>query len=131
MIRRMRARLALFALLVAGCSAKLSGDVTVDGKPFKPTSCRSGQVYGFTGVELTAEDGTRLRVGTQPSGAANVYLMPPGTDRGIELEGCGTLAVTPQNSTINDIRNVEGTAKLACDVDGHSLKGEISFSNCH
>ena len=132
MIAAMRARFFVIGLLIAtGCSAKLSGELTVDGKPFKATECRSGQVYGFTGVELTAEDGTRVRLGTQPSGAADVYLLAPGVDQGLELKGCATLTVTPQNSTINDVKNVEGNAKLACDVDGHSIKGEVSFANCH
>ena len=48
-----------------------------------------------------------------------------------ELGACGTLKVDTQNSTINDVKNVEGHAELSCTADGLSLSGKITFENCH
>jgi hypothetical protein len=125
------ARLVLGLLLLGGCSAKLSGEFMVDGKAWKPDSCRSGQVYGFAGVELAAADGSRLRFSMLPSGAADVFHLPAGASQGAGLSDCATMTIAPQNSTINDIRNVEGKVTADCNVDGKSIKGSVDFGNCH
>jgi hypothetical protein len=115
---------------LAGCSNKLSGDVTIDGQPFEPASCRSGQVHGFLGVELTGEKGKRLRLVVTPTGEPEVILFA-GESIGIRLGSCGSLTHEFQSSTINDVRNVKGSAQLDCESEGHTIKGTLSFENCH
>ena len=124
---------ALFVALatIAGCSNKLSGDLTVDGNAFELDACRSGQVYGFRGVELSSKKAGKVRLAVAPTGEAVAFYMPPDADKGVELGRCGTLKVNDQKSTINDIRNVEGSADLSCEAAGHSIKGKVQFSNCH
>lgn len=35
------------------------------------------------------------------------------------------------NSTINDIRNVEGNASLECEAGERVVTGTVAFKNCH
>jgi hypothetical protein len=119
------------AMLVVACSAKLDSNITVDGTPFKSSSCRSGQAYGFTGVELTGADGRKLRLATRPDGQSNVFLFPAGSATGVDLGVCGAFTVGTQNSTINGIDNVKGHAELSCSVDGHTIAGNVTYENCH
>jgi hypothetical protein len=121
----------LLAVLCAGCESKLSGSISLDGKAFSPASCRSGQVSGFTGVDLVGADGTKLRLVSLPNGKSSAFLFPAGAATAIELGSCGAFAVERQNSQINKIYNVKGSATLSCSVDGHSAAGSASFENCH
>ena len=126
-----RTLLYVAALLTLGCKAKLSGDLTVDGKPFTAESCRSGQASGFSGVDLVDADGRKLRLVQIPNGTGAAILFPPGATVGDEVGGCGPLSVSTQSSTINNIRNVEGSATLECSNPKHSVKGAVTFENCH
>jgi hypothetical protein len=116
---------------LVGCSAKLNSNLKLDDAEFKPTECRSGQAFSFGGIQLADAAGHRVRLFMRETGSVNVAIFAPGQDHGDELDDCGTLVVTQQNSTINDIKNVQGKATLACKGAGHSLSGTIEFENCH
>ncbi len=122
-----------FPILFANCvcSNKLGGDLKLNGQPFAATSCRNGSVYGFSGVEVRNDAGWKLRLVQTPTGHAQVVVFGPGASTGAEVGECGTLTVDTQNSTINDVKNVEGHAELSCAADGVALDGKITFSNCH
>ena len=62
-----RLLLPLVVLVVAACSNKLGGDLTINGEKATLSSCRSGAVYGFRGVELSIKGGTKLRVAATPA----------------------------------------------------------------
>jgi hypothetical protein len=128
-----RASSILLPLLVlaSACTAKLGGDVSVNGRALEPTSCRSGAVYGFRGVEVTGKSGVRLRVAATETGNGHVVVMPAGSAVGQDLGACGPFQVDDQNSTINGVKNVEGKATLDCAVDEAQVKGSLSFQNCH
>lgn len=114
------------------CSNKLGGDLQRNGEPFGASSCRNGMVYGYSGVEISGKDGWKLRLIQTPSGVGQVIAFGPGSTTGAELGACATaLTVDTQNSTINDVKNVEGKAVLDCTADGLTLKGTVTFSNCH
>jgi hypothetical protein len=119
------------AALAAGCSSKVSGEIEVNGKKVGVSSCRNGVVYGYRGVEVTTKDGDRLRVAMTQTGEAWLVFMPKGSSTGSEIGACGTLEVSDQNSTINDVKNVEGKMELDCASDGLSVKGTVKFENCH
>lgn len=123
--------LSLGLCLLASCTAKLSGQITLDGNPFSPTACRSGQANGFHGVDLIGKDNARLRLVQHPSSQAEVYVFAPNSDTGIYLGLCGPMSMKQQNSRINDIHNQEGKATLDCSREGHKVVGSISFENCH
>lgn len=121
----------MVAVLWIGCSNKLSSDLDINGEKVKLTSCRNGMVYGFRGVELTAENGTRLRIAATPTGEADVVVMPSGSAKGDRLGNCGTFEIADQNSEVNDVKNVEGRATFDCKSTGFTVKGSSSFGNCH
>jgi len=128
----MRAKTLCVAVLWwAGCSNQLSGDLEINGERVKLTSCRNGIVYGFRGVELTADSGMRVRIAATQTGEAEVVVAPAGSDKGTRLGLCGSFAVADQHSEINRVKNVEGKADLGCQAAGFTLKGGASFSNCH
>lgn len=117
--------------LAVGCSSKVSGEVEINGEKVGVSSCRNGVVYGYRGVEVTLKSGDRLRVATTQTGEAWLVYMPKGSSTGTEIGACGTLGVSDQNSTINDVKNVEGKAELDCASDGLTVKGTVKFENCH
>lgn len=123
--------LALLVLLLPSCSNELKGEVKVDDKPFELSSCRSGEVYGFVGVELVSKEGAKLRFAQSPTGEAVAFYIASGNATGVELGKCGSFQVSQQNSTINDVKNVEGKGDVECSGNGHSVKGSFTFSNCH
>jgi hypothetical protein len=125
-------RAVMIVALVVSCSNKLSGSVEINGEKLQVESCRNGVVHGFRGVELTGTSGVRLRIAATPSGEAEVFVIDAGATVGKQVPGkCGALQISDQNSTINDVKNVEGKATLDCTADGFTVKGEISFENCH
>ena len=122
---------ALVTCALAACSNELKGEILVDGEAFVMDSCRSGQVYGFVGVEITSKTGSKIKIATKMSGESAVFYIPSGQSIGVEMGNCGPFQVQQQNSTINDVKNVEGKASLDCERGGHKLKGSFSFANCH
>jgi hypothetical protein len=127
---RIWAWMVAVALLV-GCTNKLGGELSVDGEKLEIDSCRSGSIYGYRGVEMSAKSGIRVRVAGTATGAAHVVVMPKGAAVGKDLGACGSLEIADQNSTVNDVKNVEGKATLDCAADGVAVKGSITFENCH
>ncbi len=114
------------------CSNKLSGNVEVNGEKVGFNSCRNGLVYGFRGVELSGSNGMKLRLGHSPTGEMGVIVFAKGESVGKELRvPCGSLSLSDQNSTVNDVKNIQGKAVLDCTAEGYTLKGEVSFENCH
>ncbi|MEZ4366526.1 MAG: hypothetical protein R2939_09600 [Kofleriaceae bacterium] len=127
--------LGLVPALAVACSNEVGGDLTVNGAPFAPTGCRNGVVHGFRGVALSGKDGSNLRIAASMTGEAIVAILPGGAraeaQAGLELGKCGLLTIGDQSSTINDVRNVEGKADLDCSAKGYTLKGTVTFANCH
>jgi hypothetical protein len=126
-------------------SGSLSAGEDLGGWEFTPDDCGSGQLQGFFGVELTAKDapGVRIRfahdavrgnlaivehVGPRPG-----KVVPNGLATSqrttIASDGCRKfeLTVARTNTSINDVRVVEGTANLDCDA----LSGSVTFAGCH
>lgn len=119
------------ALGSVACSSKLSGEIDLNGEKLAIDSCRNGVVYNFRGVELNAKNGVRLRIAATQTGEAYVVVVPKDATVGTEVGTCGTLSITDQSSKINDVTNVKGTARLECAAKGFTIKGDVSFENCH
>jgi hypothetical protein len=114
------------------CSNKLSGTVEINGEKVGFNSCRNGAVHGFRGVELSGSNGMKLRLGLTPTGHMGVIVFDKGATTGKELTAtCGSLSISDQNSTVNNVKNIQGKASLDCDTDGYKIKGDVSFENCH
>lgn len=128
--RSSRLILALAVLLpCVACKPEISADLKIDGEPFQPTACRSGQIKNFSGVDLIDNAGRTLRLAQSLTNQPQAILIAG--DQVIDLGPCGTMTVNRQNSTVNDVTNVEGQAILECEGSEHSVIGAVSFKNCH
>jgi hypothetical protein len=123
-------------------STWMTGELEVDGGPFRPYECRTGARYGLQGVELADANGRRIRASLGPhagnsypspsiQGAAAVAVLEPGESRADQILPCGLLTVGNQVSKIAGHRDVKGTADLSCASPQHSVKGHVEFSDCH
>ncbi|MCA9600170.1 MAG: hypothetical protein KC776_43000 [Myxococcales bacterium] len=124
--------IVLAALLA--CKSKSTGTVTVDGAPFTIKTCRSGEanIPKFDGVDFLDESGRRVRFLLQSTGQIRTFFFAPNATQG-ELvgENCGTLSVTRQNSTINNVTNVKGSVSANCTGAGHVIVATATFEGCH
>jgi hypothetical protein len=119
------------ALVVASCTAHVTGAVQVDGAPFTATTCRSGQANGFSGVELADATGQRLRLARGLNGTPAAVYFPAGSPVGDDLGACFTMNAQEGTGVVNGIRNVEGNAVLSCKTEKHQVSGSVQFDNCH
>lgn len=130
-MRKFTVSICLAALALMGCQSKVTGKLEVDGSPFTIQLCRSGQAFGFSGIELTDETGRRLRLIANADGTCTAALFKGDNTIGEQLGQCGTLTMKAQSSRINSITNIQGTAKLDCEAASHKVVGDIEFENCH
>ena len=130
-MRKFAVLICLAALALLGCQSKVTGTLEVDGSSFDVQECRSGQAFGFSGIELTDATGRRLRLLANADGTCTAALFKGDSPTGDQLGQCGTLRMEAQSSRINSITNVKGSAKLACEALNHKVAGNIEFENCH
>lgn len=129
--------LSIIGISLASCTNKINASLQIDGSPFRAASCRAGISQGFSGVDFYGQDGTLLRLVYLPTGQTKAILKKPGAPTGEEMGICGTLSLQQQSSRINGIQNHKGFATLECSSpedctsEKHSIKGTISFENCH
>lgn len=132
MTRLQGSGLSLLAVLMlcttTACTAEITASLKVDGESFVPTECRAGQLNNFSGVDLLDDKGRTLRLAQSTTNEPSAILL---FEKGIDLGPCGTMSVTRQTSSVNDITNVMGEAKLECEANGHSVSGTVTFKNCH
>jgi hypothetical protein len=127
-----RARaLLLLALTTPACTAHFAGDLRIDGAPFEPVACRSGQAHGFAGVELTDASGGRLRVAENLDGTPSTVYFPPGAAVGQNLGTCGGVRAVAGTGVINGVQNLDGTVTLLCSTTSPRAEGTLRFQNCH
>lgn len=130
--RRVPRTASLAALVIAcalGCSAELTAELKIDGQAFTPTSCRSGQANGFAGVDLIDDSGRTLRIVQTPTTQPQAIVLDG--QLVADLGTCGAMSLERQNSSVNEITNVMGSATLECEAAGHAVEGTVTFKNCH
>jgi len=116
---------------VSACTAHFAGQVRINGAPFEPTACRSGQAHGFAGIELIDNPGQRIRIAENLDGTPAVVYFPPGTQVGTNLGTCGGVHAVFGTGVINGVHNLEGTATLLCSATTPRVEGTLQFKNCH
>lgn len=121
----------LAPLTLAACTAHVTSSVKINGVPFQPTTCVSGQSHGFPGVELADPQGNRLRMGTNFDGTTAVAYFTPASPVGDVLGTCANLSVQQGTGVINGVRNLEGSASLSCRTERNQIEGAVLFENCH
>ena len=100
-MKRLVAVACLAVLGSAGCQSKVTGTLEVDGSPFAAKLCRSGQAFGFNGIELSDEAGRRLRLLANADGTCTAALFKGDGATGDTLGPCGALRMQAQSSRIN------------------------------
>jgi hypothetical protein len=115
------------AVFLASCAAHFTGELVVDGEPFRPSECRPGQAYGFRGVELVDTQGRRVRIAQEHEGAPATVYYPAHHSLGT----CSSLRLASGLSKVQGVRSVEGDATLSCERGDRPIAGTIRFENCH
>ena len=130
-MRRTAILICVAAFVLLSCQSKISSTLELDGSHFAIQQCRSGQAFGFSGIELSDGAGNRLRLLANADGTCTAALFKSGSATGDQLGQCGTLTMEAQSSRINSIVNVKGTAQLSCEAARHKVSGNVEFENCH
>ena len=149
-------RLALgCVLLLAACnpfkSGEVNGRIEASGSEtgnwvLEKGACASGQREGYHGVIGYGPDGSGVAIKlvkdavrgwtavvnkadsckTQvEKSACKAIILAPSDCTTLEVE------VGPTNTTINDVKVVEGTLKIDCTIATSTIKGQLTFSYCH
>lgn len=135
----------VLAVLAGGCSNELQGtlEASLQGADAttwitSPSECASGERQGFFGVDMrtNSDDATLIRAILDPKDGPILKVNVPGTDKGVTLKAGPSCAqfdvhVERQNSRINNITNVRGHVRVACEDAELKLKADITFGNCH
>jgi hypothetical protein len=131
------------AVALAACSSKVTGSVSSTGGSLgtfskTPTSCESGQRWSFFGAVFFVDGDSQsvLDLVKDPVSGWFVKVGYPGVDKMAVFgaHDCSVLDVDVHktNTTINDVRAVEGSAKFDCTSgsDGR-VTGQLEFEKCH
>ena len=136
--------IVVFFVVGKGCS-KAEGSFTATGEPIgdrtiEPKTCKSGQHMGFHGVVLlTADEAAAIRVVEDPVKGTLVQVQKKETCKGdsceyvvFDREECTQFDVSIEstNTTVNDIRVLEGHLRLDCKFaeTGGTAKADITFT---
>lgn len=120
----------VFYLIRTEVAGQLSARFDASSFEFVPEDCRSGEPYGFVGVDLTNTRGQVVRLMNDPVRGTIVLLQAPSNQaRPVSLSGCEQVDVhiVRTNTTINDVRVFDGRARLTCP----DLTANLTFEGCH
>ena len=136
-----------------GCSSEAAGSVQVTGRDAQPggnftftaTACHSLVPYGRHGVNVHGDghnDGA-IYASMDPIEGPRIDLEVPGSCRNADgtdctvfrlpRERCSTFDVHVgfTNTTVNDVRLLEGSARIDCTLeDGTHAEGSVTFGGC-
>jgi hypothetical protein len=152
-VRRMATAMVLIAVLgivpfffLAGGCSSTEGAVVSQGQPlgdftFTPKECKSGQHEGFHGVFLLpeADNGGGIKIVNDPvRNTWVIHVEVPGscspTCKVVTLDPtkCATydVAVERTNTTVNDIRLLDGRLNLRCSFEDGSASANVKFEGC-
>jgi hypothetical protein len=118
--------LCALLLLPSGCAPIVSSSLMVDGRPFVPVNCRSGERLLFPGIDLVDDHGQRLRLVQRPDGQADAYLLTAQPEAVTPLGQCGPMRTERQPIRIDTAYDLTGEATLNC-----RATGTLTFKNCH
>jgi hypothetical protein len=138
------AMIALGVFDAGAVTGELSGSGPLLGElNFQADACCSGQPDGFLGVYVgsTGRSDARLKAFEDPIHGSLVLLQVPGSCEGprckqvmLSAETCAQFAVRIRrtNTTINDVRVLEGELRLDCALaSGDRIVGGLHFEGCH
>jgi len=104
----------------------VDGPISVNAAPFSPSRCLSGQLAGFSGVDVLGIDGSRLRLVQEADGSGTVVQTGMGATP-VTMKGCGRIEVRPTGAMVDGVRVVRGTAQLDCTAGDLHVAGDVTF----
>jgi hypothetical protein len=123
--------LCVLGCTVTACNAvSVDSELTVNGRLFGPDECRNGQTEEFFGVDLKEENGTVLRLATNPDKTISVILFPNDGTRPVNMTGCAQLSLKKSDNDHEGYYEVDGSASIDCSGSGWTVKGRTDFENC-
>jgi hypothetical protein len=146
--------LVVTAGTLAACNPFRSGEATGHVESTGETgawvldkgTCFSGQREQYFGAVALGADGTGIGiklVKDSVTGWTAVVNMADDCKQAVEHGSCRAVIFTPascttldvdlanNNTTINDIREIEGKLVLDCKTEKASVKGQLIFDRCH
>lgn len=120
----------VFYLIRTEVSGHLSAQIDNAAFEFVPSDCRSGEPYGFVGVDLTSDAGQAVRIMNDPVRGTLLLLQPTSRQAlPVNLSQCSTqdVQIVRTNTTVNEVRVFEGRATLACP----DVQASLTFAGCH
>jgi len=137
---------AFFGVMGGSCSS-VEGKFTAKGEPLskftmRPTECRSGQRKNFYGVILLSDKKKNqgIKIVEDPTDGWVVQVQIPKSCKKNRCkvvtfgeDACDTfdVEVNRTNTSVNDIRLLEGHLELKCKFDeGGTAKAKLKFSRC-
>jgi hypothetical protein len=145
-------RVCLTFLLLCGCSVfkdgTASGRVESKGElgawTLEQGKCFSGQRENYFGAIAYGPDGSGIAIKLVKDSVKGwqAVVNQPETCKGaasackavvLPASACKTLDVTLEttNTTVNDVKVIEGKATFDCESGNDSLKGSLVFDHCH
>jgi hypothetical protein len=134
-----------FFFIFQGCSST-EGAFASTGQPLgdfvlSPKECKSGQHEGFYGVFLLPEKENQGGIKLVKDAVKNAWVIhveiPGSCSPGckvvtLDATQCATydIAVERTNTTVNDIRLLDGRLNLACSFEGGSASANVKFEGC-
>jgi hypothetical protein len=139
--------LLTFAVVAAGCSSTVEGQLISSGDPFGEftidfTSCVSGEREEFLGVYLLSDaDDGGMKVMDDPVRAEVVLIEVPGSCDSagdncrveeVDRAQCSTheVAINRSNVEVGEARLIDGHLKLNCVFERGSVEANVKFDGC-
>lgn len=102
--------------------------ITLNDRPFREKTCTPGSLNGFHGVELTSEEGARIRIIVEVQGDTKIIVFPQGSERGKVLADCSRAEMTVSQSRHGV--SVRGRASMKCEGDEVKVEGTVMVQRC-
>jgi hypothetical protein len=123
---RLAAMEATLASVKAATATKVDGTLHSDGVDFPIDHCSSGQLGGFSGIELTSGS-RKIRIVSEVDGKTTVIYFPDLDGEGVVMRDCAHISLSATGASFNFVTVVTGTANVDCRAPYLHLDGALSF----
>jgi hypothetical protein len=110
----------------AATAPKVEGTIHVEEADFPVEHCSSGQIRGFSGIDLTSGR-RRVRIVSELDGKTTIIYFADQDGEGTVMRGCAHLSLKPTAASVNFITVVTGTAEVDCRAQDVHVDGALTF----
>jgi hypothetical protein len=121
----------MIASALAACDPDpIHSSLTLDGRPFGPVACRSGQDAEFFGVDLKDDSGTSVRIVANPDQSVSVVVTRAG-QAPVTATSCARMNLDESRRDDRGYYSLSGSAELDdCSAGGSVITGSVTFEDC-